>query len=177
MPERIDWILKRRSIRQYQAREVEEEKIELLLKAAMAAPSAANKQPWHFIIIRDQENLKAMSEKHIYWKMLKEAPLCLAVCGDSQVALASGGFSYWVQDCAAAMENLLLAASSLDLGAVWLGVYPNQEREEEVSKLLGLPEEIKLLGMASIGYPAETKAPRTNYREDRIYYESYGDKD
>ncbi len=174
MEERVSWILKRRSIRRYKAKPVEEEKINLLMKAAMAAPSAANRQPWHFIVVTQREILDQLAEVHPYAKMLKEAPLCVVVCGDPEEATSkNSGLSYWVQDCSAAMQNLLLAASSLDLGGVWLGVHPNEEREKGIKDLLKIPEKIRPLGLAAIGYPEKEKKPNTHYREERVHGEVF----
>jgi len=126
----MDEIFERRSIRKYKKKKVEEEKIEKLLKAATAAPSAGNEQPWHFIVIRDRDKLNHLAEVHPYAKMLKEASLAIAVCADLDKQRHEG---FWVQDCAAATQNILLEAVSLDLGAVLIGAYPNQEREIVVS--------------------------------------------
>lgn len=174
MEEKIDWILRRRSIRKFSDSPIEEEKIELLMKAAMAAPSASNRQPWHFIIITDREKLDKLAEIHPYAKMLEEAPLCVVVCGDPEEATSkNSGLTYWVQDCSAAMQNLLLAVSSLDLGGVWLGVHPNEGREKEIKEFLKIPHYIRPLGLAAIGYPREEKDPNTHYRGERVHREIF----
>lgn len=171
MDERLSLILRRRSIRRYLDRPVEEDKIELLLGAAMAAPSASNQQPWHFVVVTERGTMEAMAGAHPYARMLNQAPLCIAVCGEPD---ASARGSYWVQDCSAAMQNLLLAAVALDLGAVWLGVHTSPEREEQIGEILGLPSHIKLLGLAAIGYPAEEKPPHDRYTADRVHRERFG---
>jgi len=174
MEEQIRWILKRRSIRRFQDRPVEEEKIKAILQAAMAAPSAANRQPWHFITVTDRDKLDQMADIHPYARMLKEAPLCFVVCGDPEEARSkNSGLSYWVQDCSAAMQNLLLGVSSLDLGGVWLGVHPNEEREKLIKDLLKIPHPIRPLGLAAVGYPQEKKDPNTYYREERVHREFF----
>jgi len=161
--ELIQAIFTRRSIRRYSADPVGEEDVKTLLEAAMAAPSAGNSQPWHFIVVTDRQTLDALAEVHTYGKMLFEAPLCIAVCGDPSLS------RHWVQDCSAATENLLLAVASLGLGAVWLGVHPEADRVAAIRKVLRIPESIAPLNLISIGHPAEEKEPRTQYDELRVH--------
>jgi nitroreductase len=156
--ELIQTIFSRRSIRSYTAQPVGEEQVTTLLKAAMAAPSASNLRPWHFVVITKRETLNSLAEVHPFGKMLFQAPLGIAVCGDSAISA-----QYWVQDCSAATENLLLAATALGLGSVWLGVYPLEDRVNVVRAILGIPEPVIPLNLISIGYPAELKEPRTQY--------------
>ena len=160
----IDWILKRRSIRKYTTERVNNAMIKALLKAAMAAPSASNRTPWDFIVIKDRKQLDSLADAHPYGKMLYEAPLCIAVCGDTTVSEL-----YWVQDCSAATENLLLAATGLNLGGVWLGVYPRNERVIQVKRILQLPPHIIPLNLIAFGHPAEKKEARTQYDETRVH--------
>jgi nitroreductase len=134
----------------------------------MAAPSASNRKPWHFLVIKDREKLNELADLHQYGKMLYDAPLCVCVCGDTALSER-----FWVQDCSAATENLLLAAVSLGLGAVWLGVYPSEERVEAVRKSLGMPNSVIPLNLVSIGHPAEEKEPRTQYDEGRVHRGSW----
>ncbi len=162
--ELIHTIFARRSIRSYTAEPIGEAHIKTLLEAAMAAPSASNLKPWHFVVVSDRQTLDSLAEFHPHGKMLFEAPLCIAVCGDSTISTR-----YWVQDCSAATENLLLAAVALGLGAVWLGVYPKEDRVVAVRKVLNLPEPIVPLNLISIGHPAEEKAPRTQYDAARVH--------
>jgi len=164
----IQTIFARRSIRKYTDQPVSKEDIRTLLEAAMAAPSASNRKPWRFIVITERHTLDALAEAHPYGKMLFEAPLCISVCGD-----LTEMEQFWVQDCSAATENLLLAATALGLGAVWLGVYPNQERVAAVRQILGLPETITPLNLISIGHPAEEKEPRTQYDGSRVHWEHW----
>lgn len=160
----IQMILARRSVRKYTAEPVGAADIEALLKAAMAAPSASDLKPWHFIVITDRETLDALAEAHPHGKMLFEAPLCISVCGVPDES------RYWVQDCSAAAENLLLAAAALGLGAVWLGVYPREDRVANVNRLLRLPDSVLPLNLISIGHPAEKKEARTRYDGERVHY-------
>jgi len=166
--ELINAILARRSIRKYTAEPVSDEKIIKLLEATMAAPSASNRRPWHFVVVTERGKLDELAEGHPYGKMLFEAPLCIAVCGDPDISNR-----FWVQDCSAATENLLLAAVGLGLGAVWLGVYPSDERVATVRRALGIPEAIIPLNLISIGVPAEEKEPRTQYDEARVHTERW----
>ena len=163
-------ILNRRSIRKYTSRAVEESKIEQLLKAAMAAPSAGNEQPWEFVVVRDRTTLNAIPKIHPYSLMLYEASVAILVCGDLSREKYSG---YWVQDCAAATENMLLAAVELGLGAVWLGVYPAEERVSEIRKLLNIPETVVPFSLVSIGYPAEQHEPTDRFDPSRIHYDKW----
>lgn len=159
-------MLARRSIRRYTPEPVSEADIRRLLEAAMAAPSASNRQPWHFIVVTERETLDALARAHPYGKMLSEATLCIAVCGEPENA-------YWVQDCAAATENILVAAVEMGLGSVWLGVHPRSDREHAVRDVLGMPPHYSPLCLISLGHPAEEKEPRTQYREDRVHREHW----
>jgi nitroreductase len=164
----IQTIFARRSIRKYTDEPVGEADIQRLLEAAMAAPSASNRKPWQFVVVTERRTLDALAEAHPHGKMLFDAPLCIAVCGDlTEVE------RYWVQDCSAATENLLLAATALGLGAVWLGVYPKEPRIAFTRPILGLPETIMPLNLIAIGHPAEEKEPRTQYDESRVHRERW----
>ncbi len=165
--ELIETIFARRSIREYTDEPVDEVDIKTLLEAAMAAPSASNLKPWHFIVVTGRQTLDGLAEAHPHGKMLFEASLCIAVCGDPAIS------RFWVQDCSAATENLLLAATALGLGAVWLGVYPREDRVAAVRQVLGLPETIMPLNLISIGHPAEEKEPRTQYDKARVHRERW----
>ncbi len=163
----IDVIFARRSIRRYTDEPVNEADVRTLLEAAMAAPSASNLKPWHFIVVTERQTLDSLAEAHPHGKMLFQATLCIAVCGEPAAS------RYWAQDCSAATENLLLAATALGLGAVWLGVYPREERVAAVRRILGIPETITPLNLVSIGHPAEEKEPRTQYDEARVHRERW----
>jgi len=160
----IEPILARRSIRKYTAESVSKSDVKVLLEAAMAAPSASNLKPWHFVVVTDRPVLDKLARVHPHGKMLSEAPLCITVCGDTNISA-----SFWVQDCSAASENLLLAATALGLGAVWLGVYPRQDRVNNIREVMKLPESIIPLNLISIGHPPEKKEPRTQYDEQRVH--------
>ncbi len=166
--ELIQTIFARRSIRKYTAEPVSEADIKTLLEAAMAAPSASNRKPWQFVVATGRQTLDSLAEAHPHGKMLFEATLCIAVCGDLTTFER-----FWAQDCSAATENLLLAATALGLGAVWLGVYPREDRVAAIRQVLGLPETITPLNLVSIGHPAEEKEPRTQYDETRVHRERW----
>ena len=159
-------MLARRSIRKYTNEPVAPEQVRRLLEAAMAAPSANNRQPWHFVVVTERATLDRLAEAHPYGKMLFEATLCIAVCGEPE-------HGYWVQDCSAATENLLLAATEMGLGSVWLGVHPQADREHNVRDILGIPPRYSPLALISIGHPAEHKEPRTQYQESRVHRERW----
>ena len=150
----IDAILKRRSIRRYLGKSVDKSKIKELLIAGMYAPSARNQQPWHFIVIDERELLEKIMKVHPYASMLSGAAFAILVCGDEDLELSRG---YWSVDCAAATQNILLAAHAVGLGAVWLGVYPREERQEGIREIFSLPGHIHPFALVSAGYPAEEK--------------------
>ena len=167
-------IFARRSLRRFTPDPVSDEDIDTLLKAAMAAPSAMNRKPWHFVVVTDRERLNALAEAHPFGKMLFEAPLCIAVCGAPSPWPVVREF--WVQDCSAATENLLLAATALGLGSVWLGVHPIYPRIGRIARgreLLGIPRNVILLNLIAIGHPAEEKESRTQYDAARAHFETW----
>jgi nitroreductase len=168
MDSRLGFIFKRRSIRAYTSQAVAEDDVNALLEAAMAAPSAANKKPWHFVVVTDRKVLDALAEAHPYGSMLSRAALAVAVCADPGVSEA-----YWVQDCSAATENLLVAVSTLGLGAVWLGCHPRDERKSAVRRVLGIPESIEVLSLVSVGHPDEEKPARTQYDASRVHWQGW----
>lgn len=161
-------IFHRTSIRKYEKRKVEKDKVEQLLRAAMAAPSAKNQQPWEFYVVTASDKLRELSECSPYAGMLKEAPLGIVVCCQKDCHLPV----YAQIDCSAAVENLLLEADSLGLGAVWLGIAPLEDRMEAVGKVLGIPENLYVFSMIACGYPAEDKTQQDRYDETRVHYVS-----
>jgi nitroreductase len=168
--ELIEGIKTRRSIRKFTKKKVSKKDIEELLRAAMQAPSAGNRQPWHFVVVTDREKLDKVPEFHPYSKMLKEAPLAILICAKSKTDKYC---DYWVQDCSAATQNLLLAAHAKGLGAVWLGIYPIDERVNGIKDLFSLPAGVVPLSLNAIGYPAEEKEPIDRYDETKIHYETW----
>ena len=166
----LDNIATRTSIRDYEARPVEKEKIEKMLRAAMAAPTAMNKQPWHFVVVDQRNVLDALAGANPYAKMLKKAPLAIVVCGNTDKMIEGGGRDFWIQDASAATENLLLAAHAMGLGAVWTGAYPSEERCISISKVLSLSDNLVPLNMIVVGYPAEHPQPKQKFKEENISY-------
>ncbi len=152
----LDGIAGRRSVRRFGQEPVDDETVEKLLRAAMAAPSAGNQQPWRFVVVRDREVLRRLADASPYASMLPTAPVAIVVCGEPAVEKHVG---FWVQDCSAATENLLLAAHALGLGAVWLGYYPVHERIAGASEALGLPDGIVPLCVVPVGHPKEEEKP------------------
>lgn len=163
-------LLKRKSIRKYKDMKVSEAIVEDLLRAAMQAPSAGNEQPWEFIVIRDKEIMRKITEFHPYSKMLLHADVAIVVCGSASKEIFNG---FWIQDCSAATENILLAAEEKGLGAVWLGVFPVEERARALMNLLELPEEVIPLSIVPVGYPDEQKEPADRFRKERIHYDRW----
>ncbi|MGA1978705.1 MAG: nitroreductase family protein [Bacteroidales bacterium] len=153
--ELYEGLLSRRSIRKYTGEKIEDDRIIKIITAGMYAPSASNKRPWHFIVIDDREVLGRIMKEHPYSSMLAEASHAIAVCGDEKL---ENGPGYYKLDCSAATQNILLAAHSMGLGAVWLGVEPRAERISKISAVLGLPPHIHLLSLVSIGVPIKIPA-------------------
>lgn len=166
----MEAILSRRSIRKYTKEPVSDEIVKELLKAAMGAPSALNEQPWHFIVIKDSQILDEIPKIQPYSKMIRDAPVAVVVCGDLNLEKAKG---FWVLDCSAATQNILIAAQAKGLGAVWLGFYPREDRIKSLQKLLGIPEHVIPFSVIPIGYPAEQKPPANRYNESRIHYDQW----
>ena len=166
----MDAIFSRRSIRQYAPKKVPMEVVEELLKAAMSAPSAGNEQPWHFVVITERAVLDEIPKFHPYAAMLKQASVAIVVCGDPTLEKHKG---YWVLDCAAATENLLLAVVAKGLGAVWTGVYPTEDRVENLRKLLNLPQNIVPFSLIPLGYPAEEKLRTDRYDKSRVHHNGW----
>jgi nitroreductase len=161
-------ILSRRSIRKYTAQALSAKTVQTLLEAAMAAPSANNTQPWHFVVVTERATLTTLAAVLPHGQMLKQAPLAIAVCAEVATDERT-----WVQDCSAATENILVAAQALGLGGVWLGVYPREERVAGVAQALCLPAGVTPLCVLSLGYPAEEKGPAGRYDATRVHHETW----
>ena len=167
----LELIKTRRSIRKFDiSKTVSDEQVSDLLTAAMYAPSAGNQQVWQFITIRNKLTFEKINEFHPFSSMLKQSDLVVLVCGDSSIEAKPG---YWPVDCAAATQNILLAAHGLGLGAVWLGVYPVLERQVGMSQLLNIPEHIHPFSLVVIGYSAEEKKMPERFKPERIHSENW----
>ncbi len=163
----LEAIHTRRSIRKFQEQPVAGQQIEKLLRAAAMAPSARNAQPWHFVVFTERHLLDRVPEVNPNAWMARDAPAAILVCGDLSLELSPG---YWPVDCAAAVQNILLAAHGLGLGAVWTGIYPRQERIDGFRRLLNLPEPVIPHSLVVLGYPAETPASEDRYRPERVHW-------
>lgn len=167
----VDIIFRRRSIRKFTEQPLSEEQIETLLKAAMAAPTAMNAQPWEFIVVTDPEILAQLRAALMFAKMNYTAVIC--VCGSSRAQKNKAGSRFWEQDCSAATENILLAATALGLGSVWIGVHPVVIFVRQIRDILNIPVDVTPLNLIGLGYPAETKEARTQYEEKRVHWQRY----
>lgn len=162
----IKAIMTRRSVRKFRNIEISSEDQKLMLAAGMQAPSANNEQPWHFIVLDERELIDKITEFHPHAKMLLKASLAIIVCA---YVSKDKKWDMWVQDCSAATQNILLAAHVAELGAVWLGIHPRQERIEGVKNMFNLPEEIKPFSILAIGHPAEIHEPVDRFNEEKIH--------
>ncbi|KAA3664257.1 MAG: nitroreductase family protein [Chloroflexi bacterium] len=167
----IDVIIKRRSIRKYLDKPVEKESIITLLEAAMAAPTAVNSQPWEFIVSDNVEKLTKIKQEFAFARY--NAPVAIIVCGNKKLALQGKDHGFWIQDCSAATQNILLAATDLGLGSVWMGIYPHENRIDILKKIFNIPDHVTPLNIVYVGYPAEEKEARTQYNEKRVYWQEY----
>ena len=172
----INNIMTRTSIRQYTNEPVSKADIETMLRAGMAAPTAVNRQPWHFVVVTNREQLNALASANRGTGMATKAPLAIVVCGDMQKTLPGTGQGFWVQDCSAATENILLAANALGLGAVWTGLFPNEERAKAVRDVVKAPEHIIPLCAIVIGHPAEQPQPKDKWKPENVSYNEFGGK-
>ena len=161
-------IFERRSVRTYTDRDITPDEEERLLRAGMQAPSAGNERPWHFVVIRSRDTMQKINESQPYAKMLEKAPLCIAVCGDRRAQ--SFPFDFWVQDCSAAIQNMLLEAEHLGLGGVWLGIAPVEDRMEAVHQLLALPQGVRVFALFALGHPAESRPQADRFDPSRIHF-------
>lgn len=157
-------ILNRKSVRKYLDKTVEQEKIDTILQAAMAAPSAQNKQVWEFIVVTDKNLLLEIGEKFPNAGYVKTAPMAIIVCGANDVV-----GDYWPLECSAVTQNILLAAESLDLGAIWCGLYCDEVAVKKAQKLFNLPFNIIPLNIIPIGYPAEKTEPKKKFKKEKIH--------
>ncbi|RCK75992.1 MAG: Nitroreductase family protein [Candidatus Ozemobacter sibiricus] len=158
-------LLSRHSVRKFLSTPVEEWRLEFLLKAAMQAPSAGNQMPWEFLVIDDRALLDRLPEVHPYAAMTRTAPMAILVCGDQQREKYQG---FWVQDCAAATQNILLAAHGMGLGSVWVGVYPIAERVDALRQLFNVPAHLIPFSLIPVGWPAENRSSPSRFDPSRI---------
>lgn len=163
-----DVLLKRRSVRKFTNEAVSKEHIEELLHAAMSGPSACNMKPWEFYVVSNEMKLKELQSASKFTKMT--APLAIIVCGNLSKALPMHFSEYWIQDCSAATENILLRVTDLGLGAVWCGIHPQKNAVKKVQECLDIPAKQIPLNIIFIGHPAEEPAARNQYDEKKIHF-------
>jgi nitroreductase len=168
----LGFIFGRRSIRVYSPGEVSEPVLTRLLEAAMAAPSAMTKDPWRFVVVRNKETLTKLAALHPGAAMLASASVAIVVCGDLDAAFERQ-VSYLLQDCSAAIENLLLAAHTQGLGACWVGIHPGEPLIKQVREWLSLPASVIPVAVVSLGQPGEQPPPRTRYSADHVHREKW----
>ena len=166
----IEAILTRRSVRKYSKKPLSNQIVKELLEVAMSAPSAGNEQPWHFIIIDDPQILGKVPSFHNHAQMHKDASFAILVCGDMNLDAHNG---MWIQDCSAATENILIAVRAKELGAVWLGIFPREERIKGMKQLLNIPDHVMPFSLISIGHPAEKQGKLNRYNESRIHHNQW----
>jgi nitroreductase len=163
----LETMLRRRSIRIYDNQDVTDDQVRTILRAAMAAPSANDSRPWAYVVVRDAVRRQTLAQTHPWSGMCASAPVVIAVLGDPQAS------RHWIEDCSAATENMLLAITELELGAVWIAVYPETARENHVRGVLQVPDRFRVLCLVPVGRPAETKPPRNRFEAGKIHYETF----
>jgi nitroreductase len=168
MDEVLDLLYTRRTIREFADEAVTDKEVESILKAAMAAPSMEDKRPWHFVVVRKRKTLDKLADIHKYAYMLKGAALAIIVCGDQKTSER-----HWVEDTSVATQNLLLAASALGLGAVWISLYPKKKHQKAVRELLDIPDHMGVLCAVAVGRPADKSKAPSHYDEGRIHHEEW----
>lgn len=166
-------IMTRVSVREFTGEKISEEQIDTLLRAAMAAPSAINKQPWAFMVITDEAIIAKLGEALPYSRCSNHPAVAIIPCGDMSKAIEGEMGAFWINDVSAATENLLLAAHAMGLGAVWTGLHPDMNRAKLVQEMLGLPEHIIPLCVVPVGIPAEQPAVKDKYKPENIHYNAW----
>lgn len=169
----IKSIMSRTSVRSYTGQTIQKKDLETIVKAGMSAPTAVNKQPWAFVVIDNKEMMNKLAEQLKNASMLKNAAAAIVVCGDLSLALTGEGQEYWIQDCSAATENILLAAHSMGYGAVWCGIYPNKERMKVLHSELSLPENVIPLNIIPIGVPDKKNEPKDKWKPERLHWNKW----
>ena len=166
-------IMTRVSVREFTGEKISEAQIDTLLRAAMSAPSAINKQPWVFIVVTDEEKIAALGEALPYSRCSNKPAVAIIPCGDLSKAIPGKMSAFWVNDVSAATENLLLAAHAMGLGAVWTGLHPDMNRAKMVQEMLGLPEHIIPLCVVPVGVPAEQPEVKDKFKAENIHYNNW----
>ena len=167
----LEAIYNRRSCRNFTEKPVTEEQLDIILRAAFSAPSAVNTQPWEFIVITEEEVLNKIKDKMYFAKY--NANTAIVVCGNSKLALKGLDKDLWICDCSAAIENMLLTATDIGLGSLWVGIFPIEQRMEAMRKILNIPPHVNPLGMVYLGHAVNPSEGRCRYREKAVYYQKY----
>lgn len=171
--EAIENLMTRVSVREFTGEKISSEQIDTLLRAAMAAPSAINKQPWAFVVVTDEAIIAQLGEVLPYSRCSNHPACAFIPCGDLSKTIEGDLAAFWINDVSAATENLLLAAHAMGLGAVWTGLHPDMNRVTMVQQLLGLPEHIVPLCVVPVGIPAEQPAVKDKYKPENIHYNGW----
>lgn len=166
----LEAIFTRKSIRKFTGEKISGENLKTILNAGFCAPSAHNKRPFHFVVVRNEPALLSIAKTHPYAKMLPSAGCGIIVCGDKE---KEGTMGFLVEDCSGAIENMLLTAHSLELGAVWCGLYPVPQLISLVRDVLDLPENIVPVGMVVVGTKDEVREAKDRYEEDRVHFDKW----
>ena len=173
-PGLFETIRTRTSVRKFDpARPVSEADVEKILRAAMCAPSAMDRRPWEFVVVRDRTKLDALAKRLPYSRVGNGAQVAIVVCGTTDNGLPGRSKEYWIHDCSAASMNILLAAKGLGLGAVWTGVYPGEERIAAVRETLGIPDGYLPLNVIPLGYPAENPTPKDKWNAAKVHRDQW----
>ncbi|MFO7526301.1 MAG: nitroreductase family protein [Ignavibacteriaceae bacterium] len=168
--ENTEALLTRRSIRKYKDRQIKKDKLDNILKSAMYAPSAMNLQAWHFIVIDDSHILNETIKSIPHAELLKQTPAAILVCGDTAIEKNE---SWMIQNCSAAIENILLAAHGLGIGSCWIAIHGIAEVVENVSKQFKLPENVVPVSLISLGYPDETVTAEDRFNKEKVHYNKW----
>lgn len=166
----LDAIFTRRSIRKFTGEIIKDEELEIILKAGFQAPTAHNRQPWEFVVVQDKDLIQKITDLHKYAKMFPSAGTGIIVCGDMEKEDREG---FLVENCSASIQNMLLAAHGIGLGAVWCGLYPVEEYVNSIKEILGLPENIIPVGLVVVGNKSADPEPSNRYDEDKIHYDKW----
>ena len=169
----IQNIMTRVSVREFTGEKISQEQLDTLLRVAMAAPSAINKQPWAFIVVTEEEKIAALGKALPYSRCSNKPAVAIIPCGDLSKAIPGEMANFWINDVSAATENLLLAAHAMGLGAVWTGLHPDMNRAKMVQEMLGLPEHIIPLCVVPVGVPAEKPEIKDKYVPENIHYNAW----
>lgn len=168
----LEAIKTRRSIRKFTGEVIDDKKIDVLLRAGFQAPSSSNFEPTNFVVVKDKEKLEEVGKNNEYARMVPKAGCAIIVCGDNTVEPEEG---YLIADCSAALQNILLAAHGMGLGAVWCGLHPDEDLHNPIKATFNLPNSMIAVGIIAVGYLAEEKRELDRYRENRVQYDGWKD--